>query len=86
MGSQSDIETNNQSVKHSEEWFAENERPSRQSLYQLAESGTPEAMETLQNLAEKYDITNYDDPDNMTALADKIAQAIESPESIDGGL
>lgn len=73
----------NRSVEHAENWFESNGKPSRDTLYKLAESGTPEDWETLRNLAAKYSVNNYSDPPNMIELADKIAQAIDQQDSSD---
>jgi hypothetical protein len=81
MANSSNINPENQSAEHAEDWFESTGKPSRDALYRLAESGTPEDWETLHNLAAKYNVNNYDNPANMIELADKIAQAIDEQDS-----
>lgn len=64
-----------ESIQHANEWLNNHGQPSYEVLKSLSDSGTPEAMETLQQLADKYNISYVQDT-TPSELVDKIRLAM----------
>lgn len=79
------IDSTKQAITNAYNWLNENGRPSLEELIELANQGTPESMEILNELAERYDISNSGvEP---RELAEKIYWASnEDLSSSDGGM
>lgn len=66
-----------QQIAHANEWFDQHGQMSFEHLKTLVKSGTPEALETLYQLADDNSIV-YDQTTNPMDLAEKISLAIEA--------
>jgi hypothetical protein len=64
-----------QSIRHSNNWLNDEGQPSFEKIRSLAEAGTAEAMETLREIAGRYNVS-YDEDTTPKKLLDKINLAL----------
>ncbi len=66
---------NQKTIQNANDWLSGHGQPSYEVLKSLAELGTPEAMESLRQLAERYNISYVTDT-SANELLDKISGAM----------
>ena len=69
--------TDKKQIGHANSWLSDHGQTGFDELKQLAEAGTPEAIERLHDLADDNNIS-YDETTSLMDLAEKIYSAMET--------
>ncbi len=69
--------SNQQQTGNSYDWLSNHGQISYEELIKIAESGTPESVERLHELADDNNVI-YDESTDMTQLAEEIYSAMEN--------